>query len=217
MAKSFSKAKKDYNESFYFFANYLTVEYETLCTTQYALGNENAVVFNGNNKLHAIANTIHINSKQDSLELLNDLIKIEDREVQAMIEALAARDKFESLRLRAIENKSKETQELQNVAAGRTTLKSMIGSITQKSKETQTQNLTKSISSFQKHVDEVTLLHEMITLIIANHEINKFKSDKLQKYHEIIQKIAGMQVGSAKNFEDYWTIVLENDNVKKTM
>jgi len=53
----------------------------------------------------------------------------------------------------------------------------------------------------------------MMTLIIAIHEIPKFKMDKIQKYHDLIHRAAGMQVGSAKAFEDYWTYVLSHDNV----
>jgi len=55
----------------------------------------------------------------------------------------------------------------------------------------------------------------MMTLIIAIHEIPKFKNEKLRKYHELIHKVAGMQVGMSKSYEDYWNLVLLHDNVGK--
>jgi len=76
-------------------------------------------------------------------------------------------------------------------------------------------NLESSIANLQKNHDNITLLHEMMTLIIAIHEIPKFKLNKLQTYHDLIHKAAGLQVGSAKAFEEYWNYVLSHDNVGK--
>jgi len=68
LAKNFAKAKKEYNDSFYFFANYLTVEYESMSTLEYSNGDTGAHVFVGNAKLHEIANAIATAGKTDSID-----------------------------------------------------------------------------------------------------------------------------------------------------
>jgi len=68
LAKGFSKAKKEYNDSFYFFANYLTLEYESMSTLEYSNGDTSSHVFVGNVKLHEIANSISNAAKNDSID-----------------------------------------------------------------------------------------------------------------------------------------------------
>jgi hypothetical protein len=214
ISKGFAASKKKVNETFNTFHHKLMIEYENLCLLEYSQGKEDHTVFKNNNQLNLTAD--QINQDPHSLEGIHEFLKFEDKEIKAMLEALSWREKYEGLKLKVIEKKKNETQEYQNVIAGKTTLKSMLSSITQKTKEEQTSHLEKSIANCTKDVDHVTLIHEMITLIIALHEIEKFKAEKLQRYYDIIKLVAGMQAGNAKLFEEYWTTLLQLENIAKS-
>jgi len=101
--------------------------------------------------------------------------------------------------------------ELQNVLSGKTTVKGLFSG---KNKEDQAHALEKQINQVSKDIDNLTLLNEMITLIITNHEVNKFKSDKADRYYEIIRKVGEGQSESSKHFQDYWSTVLSSENLR---
>ena len=60
-----------------------------------------------------------------------------------MLEAISMKDKYEQLKIKAIEKKKTESQELENIIAGKTTLK---GVFSGKSKGIHASNIEKSIA-----------------------------------------------------------------------
>jgi len=213
IAKGVVAAKKKLNESFNNFQNMLMVEYEKSCLVEYTNGKDDANIFKGPNstKLAILAEKIYVGGINDSLENISEMIRFEDKEVKAMLEAITTRDKYEQLKTKTIEKKRNETLELQNVLSGKTTVKGLFSG---KNKEDQARLLEKQINQVSKDIDNLTLLNEMITLIITNHEVNKFKSDKADRYYEIIRKVGEGQSESSKHFQDYWSTVLSSENLR---
>jgi len=213
VAKGMAAAKKKLHSSFHEFQNLLMVEYEKTMLLEYSQNKEDFHVFKtpSSQNLNILTEKINIDGKRQSLESLFELIKLEDKEVKSMLEAINAKEKYEGLKMKSIEKKKNETQELQNILAGKTTLKTVFSS---KSKDEHAAVIEKSINQANKDVENLTLINEMITLIIAHHEIEKFKADKTNKYYEVIKQVAETQAESAKNFEEYWNTILANENIK---
>jgi len=86
---------------------------------EYTQGREEFTVFKNNTQLTVLADQLHQEGLKDSLESIHDLIKMEDKEVKAMIETIQMRDKYELLKLKSIEKKKNETQELQSLHSGK--------------------------------------------------------------------------------------------------
>jgi len=54
------------------------------------------------------------------------------------------------------------------------------------------------------------MIHDMITLIIAYCEIDKFRSDKVGKYHTAIKECSENETVNNQNLYEYWSIIFEN-------
>ncbi len=93
---------------------------------------------------------------QPSLEYLYEWIKAESREIEAFIEAIDQRDKYESYKAKTFDKQKSDTSELQKVLAGKTTLK---GIFSRKSKAEEVESLERHIAQVIKGLrDEVIMI-----------------------------------------------------------
>ena len=88
------------------------------------------------------------------------------------MEAIAQRDKYDALKNKVQEKQSLLNVEIQNIIGGKSSIKSMILG---KSKEDEVAALDKQLAECSVEAERLTILHDMITLILAYNEIEKFK------------------------------------------
>ena len=91
------------------------------------------------------------------------------------MEAIAQRDKYDALKNKVQEKQSLLSVEIQNIIGGKSSIKSFLLG---KSKEDEVAVLDKQLAECCVEVERLTILHDMITLILAYNEIEKFKVKK---------------------------------------
>jgi len=185
------------------------VEYEKNCTAEYTGNKESKFVFNqpNNLKLTSTISKLRESAKKDSLEKIHEFIKQESYEIGSFLEAISMREKYDTYRTKTQEKQKSETSDLQKIIGGKTTFKTIFST---KSKEEEISSLEKQIVKTTKEVENLTMIHDMITLVIAYTEIDKFKGQKIGKYHTIIKHCAEVEAGNNHNIQDYWAIIFEN-------
>lgn len=209
IAKEMANAKKQYYGQFNLFHNMCMVEYEKNCTAEYTGNKENKFIFNQPNNLK-LSNTLtklKEAAQRDSLEKIYEFIKQESYEISAFAEAISMRDKYEGYRAKTQERQKSETADLQKIIGGKSTFKTIFST---KSKEEDISSLEKQIVKTTKEVENLTMIHDMITLIIAYTEIDKYKEAKIGKYHTILKQCAEAESANNSNIQDYWSVIFEN-------
>jgi len=213
IARSVSQARRTFYEQFANFHNQVCVEYEKNVFSEYHNHSNNKNVFDDPSNFVLIERVDRIKqaSSQPSLEYLYEWIKAESREIEAFIEAIDQRDKYESYKAKTHDKQKADTSELQKVLAGKTTLK---GIFSRKSKAEEVESLERHIAQAGKDIESLTMIHDMVTLIIAYSEIEKFKSNKLEQYYYIVKLAATNELTNVRNMIDYWNMVSKNENIR---
>jgi len=150
-------------------------------------------------------------TNNDSIEHLCEWIKSEKDEIDAFLEAIVQRDKYDALKNKVQEKQSLLNVEIQNIIGGKSSIKSMILG---KSKEDEVAALDKQLAECSVEAERLTILHDMITLILAYNEIEKFKNGKKEKYYQIVKVTANKEKENLKNMIEYWNEIMNNENVK---
>jgi len=141
---------------------------------------------------------------------LYEWIKIESREIEAFLEAITQLETYEKAKAKAHDRQKSDTLELQKVLAGKTTFK---GLFSRKSKEEEVQTLEKSIADAGKEIENYTMVHDMMTLILSYSEIIKFKGNKLDNYYYVVKLAAQNELNNVRNMIGYWQDIVKNENV----
>jgi len=212
IARSVSQARRNFYDQFAQFHNQVCVEYEKNVFSEYHNSSNGKNIFSDPTNFALIerVDKIKTASSQPSLEYLYEWIKVESREIEAFIEAINQRDKYESLKSKNQDKQKSDTLELQKVLAGKTTLK---GIFSRKSKEEEVSSLEKHIAQAGKEMENLTMIHDMTTLIIAYSEIEKFKANKLDQYYHVVKLAAQNELNNVRNMIDYWSNVAKSENI----
>jgi len=213
-AKAMLSAKKSYYELFGQFHQTLMCDYERNCMSELAANEdkEKSCVFNdgANLKLSNATAKIKADAKKESFELVYDSVRREHKEINAFIEAIQQKEKYEQIKVKLQEKQKSDTAELQKILAGKTTFKSLLS---RKSKDEELAAIEKQIAQTTKEIDSVSLLLDLITLILSYVEIDKFKAEKVDNYYNMIAKLAKAEDDALADLQTYWQAVLSNQNL----
>jgi len=211
-ARSMVKAKINFYQEFAFLNGLVTMQYEKTVFTHLNNGDENLNVFFDSKApvLYQHAEKIEEGSKKPSVEYIEEWMKAEAREIEAFLDAIEQKEHFNNLRAKAQSKQKSESSDLQKVLGGKTTMKALF---LRKNKEEEIGDLEKSIAKHSKDFDDLTRLDDMITLVIAYEEIDKFKNNKMNPYYNIIRIAAHNELETLTNMEQYWATVLTNKNI----
>lgn len=212
IARSVAQARRTFYEQFALFHNNVALEYEKHVFSEYHNNAAGKNVFSDPNNiaLNDRADKIKAAVHEPSLEYLYEWLKIESREIEAFIEAINQRDKYENLKNKTHDKQKSDTLELQKVLQGKTTMKTLFS---RKPKEEEVSALEKSIDAAGKEMEQLTMIHDMITLILAYNEIEKFKNNKLDQYYQVVKLAAQSELGNVRNMIDYWNVVIKHESV----
>jgi len=61
------------------------------------------------------------------------------------------------------------------------------------------------------------MLHDMMTLIISNCEIARFKEKKVEKYLQVIKLLSNIEESIAVEMNGFWATVSQADLIKKQL
>lgn len=195
------------------FNDQVAVPYEKNVYSKYHEDLESKNVFaNPNNfKLTEQVEKIKEAASKESYIHYDDYLGEEIREIEAFIETLEQRDKFDALKIKAAEKQKSETEELHKVLAGKTTMKTLFS---KKSKEEETQELEKQIATTALEVQNLNTAYDMMTLLLAYDQIPQFKTVKVNTYYQKVALLAQQELANIANAAGYWQAVVEDQNLQ---
>jgi len=213
-AHKFALLRKNFYEKMSIFHKGVCVEYENKVFDEYHNHSESGRVFTnkGDLELNHDAPRIEYAAKRESIEHLDKWIDYEELEVEALLEAMAQRDKYENLKHKLQEKQREETNYLQQILAGNFSLASrLLG----KPKEEEMATLEKQIVNTTQEIETLDQVHSIITLLLAEKEIEKFKGEKLKKYYQVIRTAAENELTNLNTVFGYWDAIGNNSNLKE--
>jgi len=212
VSRAMVKAKTSFYQEFAFLNGLVTMQYEKTVFSHFSGGDENLNVFYGAQatNLQQFANVVEEGSKRPSIEYIDEWMKAETREIEAFLDALEQKEHFNALKNKLQGKQKSETEDLQKVLSGKSTIK---GLFLRKSKDEEVSDLEKQIAKHGKEQEDLTKLDDMITLVIAYEEIDKFKNNKMNPYYNILRIATENELNTLRNMEQYWQTVLENENL----
>lgn len=207
------KAKVHFYQEFAYLNGLVTMQYEKTVFSQMNQGDESLNVFFDAKAptLFQCAERVDEGAKKPSLEYIDEWMKAEIREIEAFLDAMEQKDHFNSLKGKSQGKQKSESEDLQKVLSGKSTIK---GLFLRKTKDEEVTELESKIARHGKEFEDLSKLDDMITLVMAYEEIDKFKTNKLGPYYNIIRIVAETELRTLTTMEEYWSTVLENKNLQ---
>jgi len=204
MAKSLANAKRDYYNRLALFHKHVLIDYEEKCLTEYTNGSQTPFVFRNEQEPDS---NVHIKKIEEacnkmSFEAFYKLVKMEARELEAFLEIIDNRDSYHLLRMKLRNKVMSESHMKQNILSGKKTVRTVFSRRTQYE---HVANCDKIIEQTQKDIDSITILYDMMTLIIAYMEIDKFKAEKVQTYLQIAKQLCVNEQDLSMQMNTFWT------------
>eukprot|EP00331_Platyophrya_macrostoma_P027895 CAMPEP_0176452576 /NCGR_PEP_ID=MMETSP0127-20121128/28628_1 /TAXON_ID=938130 /ORGANISM="Platyophrya macrostoma, Strain WH" /LENGTH=432 /DNA_ID=CAMNT_0017841077 /DNA_START=19 /DNA_END=1313 /DNA_ORIENTATION=- len=210
MSENVVQAKKNYYESLLFFRDRLMVDYERSCLAEYSFPNSTSMVFQGYSEVRKAQPGKKV---LNSFEYIHDFIRITEKDIRTFIQAIEQREKLQGQKEKLIEKQRALGVELQGILSGKTSMTSLL---TRKNKDTEIENCEKKIAETKRELELTSNLHDLITVILATHEIKVFKEKKLDRFYRLIRKAATNETTQLGEVRKIWTFVLEDETVKKS-
>ncbi|KAM3140198.1 hypothetical protein pb186bvf_007751 [Paramecium bursaria] len=204
-SKNLVETKKVQGDNMNLLLDYLMPEYEKNCLTEYVNNPEQRLVFL-NQSIDQL-NQIKIANQQITFETLYLNVKIENREIDSMLETFQQRDKYEYLKNAAKSKLRDLEQEKRDIESGKTSLKTLFN----QNKDENLLKVTQKIEGTQKDIENLTILCDFITIIMGYIEIPYFKSDKEQKYLKLLRQVSDAEIAKAKANLEYWQSLYHQD------
>lgn len=156
-----------------------------------------------------------IENMKNPYEEMYHWCKGEIYDLQAMCEAVAAKENLEKSHKR-LEGKKMDTQkDLENVNQGRKTVRTIFknekdtgGMLNQiESVSIIISNLINVLQS-EREIENLQTLSEIVTIYLGEHIIPNFKKDKLSIYQRLMQQFTVMEINNAHQTASFWSNVL---------
>jgi len=155
---------------------------------------------------------IRITSSVDPIEFLHAWMKSEEKEVEGFLDSIRQRDNLIMLRGKILEKQKAKARELDKVANGSITLKTLFS---MKGKAIEMDTMEKQIANFNKEVELLKMLIEKVTLILAYTEIDKFRRKKAEQYHQVITMASQNEIIKLKDMTAFWSYLLAKNELVK--
>ncbi|CAD8143236.1 unnamed protein product [Paramecium octaurelia] len=197
-AKQLVQSRLQCQENMNLLLDYLMPEYEKNCLTEYVVNPENKLVFvQHNTELYQQYRAANEKSALDNFALS---IKIETRDIDAVLEAILCKDKYEQIKQIYMTKLCSLNNEKKDIENGKTTFKSLFNS----NKEEIFQKTQQQIDNIQKEIEQLTILCDMITIILGYVILPRYKQEKEKNYYQLLKQMAQHQVQKAQAERNYW-------------
>jgi len=184
-SKEIVRAKRSFYHGMGTFQTEVASVYEKEVLAEYENNENIPTIFSQENNpaLEAQAKRMKEAVQNPSLELFDSWLRVEIRELNALSEAIQQMDKYEAYRIKA-EAKVKSYMERKNkLATGEFDWRNLL---TTKPKDAQIFYLEEMATKTQNDIKNLALLGDMIVLILAYDGIQKFKTNKAEKFYAFV-------------------------------
>ena len=135
-------------------------------------------------------------------------IKGELGDVMAMLEAIASKDRMIQNRNK-LESKKKSSQnELDDLSAGKKTLKNLFKSAT--SKQNKILTLGQNIIKYDEDIEYLEKIIRMLEVNLAENIIPKFETKQINSYYKFISFISKNEVNNCAALTKFWNDYMKN-------
>jgi hypothetical protein len=138
----------------------------------------------------------HRESFVNPFEVLHNLLKAEDLEVSAMIDAMNVKTSYESSLRRLNSKLASDEKDLAKLTAGKKTFSSFLST---KPKETFISNLTSTIEATKGEIQSLELILRVMTIRLLEFEVPTFLKNRADKYEKSLRRFGRATV---KEFEE---------------
>jgi hypothetical protein len=129
-------------------------------------------------------------------EFLQNLLKVEDLEVSAMIDAINVKTSYESTLRRLNSKLASDEKDLAKLTAGKKTFSSFLST---KPKETFISNLSSTVEETKVDIQSLELILRVITIRLLEFEVPAFLKNRADKYEKSLRSFGRATV---KEFEE---------------
>ena len=195
--------------------NYLTLihvfeDYEKYTLMEYANNDENKLVFFNPKNIELCEKIMSLKKNlKNPYASLNDWLEDEVLDVEAMTEALSSLALLNETHDKLIAESETLTQRINNLQSNYSKIKLFF---TMKTKEAAYDELTKRKESIQESIQS---LNEIIKIASFRMEryLEKFKIEKLERYHNHLKAFSELQKDNNINLDDLWQCVSRDRNL----
>ncbi|EGR34686.1 PX domain protein [Ichthyophthirius multifiliis] len=236
----FQVKPKDLNDNFDQLNSNLLPEYEKCLISEYVAYDNNALIFQNQFNTHIFKSQEEIvvfllniynqlfqiyqkNSKtKNSFQHFYDMVKFElrDAEVQlfylllflqqkqAFIELINQKEEYEKNRISLQKDLKSDEEDFSKLIQGKKTIKAMFSSVDEQRKKLELQ-----IEQGHNESKNFDILIDIITNIIGEIEIERFKNEKKTIYKQVLQCVSESEIINSNDMMNYWGTV--NDISRK--
>ncbi|CAD8056925.1 unnamed protein product [Paramecium sonneborni] len=214
IAKNIAEAKSSFQASLIHFITVFIPEYENNVLLEYVEQKERLIFANliQNEDAQGLINQYCDLLKEPKFQELYQEVRKEGKQLKAFLETFAEREKYESQKANA-ESRQKELQlELQEVLAGKTTIRTLFS---KGKKEDHITKLQQQIADVGKEIESYQFICDILTVLVGYVEIDKFKMEKQFQYYNMIKNIISYEINLSKIAEEFWSKVLKSENMQQ--
>lgn len=131
-------------------------------------------------------------------------------DLAAISEAIVGRQNIAKQEAALTGKKLSLQKDLDNLNAGKKTMGTLFKS------QSDAGNLANTLESTEREIQATCCLKDLLTIYIGDTIIPKFKKEKLDLYGQISQQFHVLEINNASNIANFWSKLLQNDNVKQS-
>jgi len=214
-SKRVGKARANYYSQLAAFHEKVGVPYERHVISEIHGHTQGKSLFDdpSNPQLDEAAKKMAESATRKSLENIYEYIREKLLQIEALSEAIDQRDKYHAMRSKAQDKHKSETEDLGKVKSGKFTMKTIFS---KKTADDEITEISRNISSATKDIEDLNMLNDMITLVLAYHTIPKFIKSNLGEFAKLLRNTGETELISLSSVEEYWNCLLGNENLQKT-
>jgi len=214
LSKNAVQAKKAFYTGMGNFQTYVASVYEKEVIAEYEDHEDLAPIFTQENSevMNQKAQKMRDAADNLSIEQVDSWLRAESRDLHSLMEAIQQMEKHESLKRKLEEKTRSYIERRSKLSTGEFNWKNFW---TTQTKEAQTQMLEQKIEKTKNDVMNLGLLGNMIILVLAYDGIQKFKTNKSQKFYALMGITIQNELENLNSLTDYWTTLQKNHQARK--
>jgi hypothetical protein len=149
-----------------------------------------------------------VDNQKNSFDQMYHWCKGEIYDIKAVMNSIIQKETFEGMLRKTEKKKANNEADLDNVNAGKKTIRTMFKD------EKDSSKIQTQIEVTAKEMDNLETLISLITIYLGEKIIPQFKKDKLKIYHKLMQQFTVIEINNAHQTASFWSNVLTNPLVK---
>ncbi|KAM3146446.1 hypothetical protein pb186bvf_001415 [Paramecium bursaria] len=204
MSLNFLNQKKQYQTEYGVFINFILPEYEK----QLVIADRSRFL----TESHQFTPEVRTSSiNYDHNQLLLDL-EIQELEVLSFLTCLDQQRRFRLFKDRAEERIRALQIDLQDTISDR---RNFFEKLIRPNKNDEVLRLQTLLDNANQEVQFLQKIIDIVLLVLFNHEIPKFKSEKTNNFYRLLKIFGVLEIENAQRVENYWKPIIETDTLSQ--